>query len=47
MSNEDELKDAFRVLDKHGQGWITTLEMQKICKVNPDWSCLAATREMR
>lgn len=32
MSNEDELKDAFRVLDKHGQGWITTLEMQKICK---------------
>ena len=31
LSNEDELKDAFRVLDKHGQGWITAAEMQRVC----------------
>merc|ERR1712070_330504 len=30
--NEDELKDAFRVLDKDGQGFISISEMQAICK---------------
>jgi len=31
LSNEDELKDAFRVLDKQGHGWITAKEMQLVC----------------
>ena len=30
---ESELKDAFRVLDKLGQGWIGTSEMRKICQL--------------
>ena len=30
---EAELKDAFRVLDKVGQGWIGVDEMRRICKV--------------
>jgi calmodulin len=30
---EGELKDAFRVLDRVGQGFIGTMEMQKICAV--------------
>lgn len=29
---DEELKDAFRVLDKHGQGWITAKEMQLVCR---------------
>ena len=29
---EAELKDAFRVLDKVGQGWIGVDEMRRICK---------------
>jgi len=29
---ESELKDAFRVIDKMGQGWIDTAQMQAICK---------------
>ncbi len=32
LSNEEELKDAFRVLDKHGHGWITAKEMQLVCR---------------
>ena len=30
---EKELKDAFRVLDKSGQGWIDTEQMRLVCKV--------------
>lgn len=30
--SEAELKDAFRVLDKQGQGFITTTEMALICR---------------
>lgn len=31
LQNEDELKDAFRVLDSRGQGWITPTEMKLVC----------------
>ena len=30
---EGELKDAFRVLDKSGQGWIDTTQMMLVCRV--------------
>jgi len=30
--NEDELKDAFRVLDKEGTGFISVTEMKLICQ---------------
>ena len=30
---ESELKDAFRVLDKDGVGWISVAQMASICKV--------------
>lgn len=30
---ESELKDAFRVLDKVGQGWIGVAEMRLICSM--------------
>ena len=30
---EGELKDAFRVLDKDGQGWITAAQMAQVCRV--------------
>jgi Ca2+-binding EF-hand superfamily protein len=33
---ETELKDAFRVLDKEGQGWIDTMQMQQIVKVRAE-----------
>jgi hypothetical protein len=33
VDSETELKDAFRVLDAKGLGYIGTAEMQKICKV--------------
>ena len=32
VDSETELKDAFRVLDKDGLGYIRTDAMQKICK---------------
>jgi len=32
VDSETELKDAFRVLDAKGLGYIGTAEMQKICK---------------
>ena len=32
---ESELKDAFRVLDKGGEGWIDTAQMRMLCKVRP------------
>ena len=32
VDSETELKDAFRVLDKDGLGYIKTDAMQKICK---------------
>ena len=30
---EGELKDAFRVLDRGGQGWIDTTQMMLVCRV--------------
>lgn len=33
VDSETELKDAFRMLDNNGLGYIGVSEMQKICKV--------------
>ena len=41
---ESELKDAFRVLDKNGQGWIGTTEMRAVCKVRSDIPCVGTWR---
>ena len=30
---ESELKDAFRVLDREGNGWISVSQMTAVCKV--------------